>query len=776
MSRNVCVCLRCLSPTLVTLMSRTLQPAKRGDPMLARTNLEGASRPQPTTEAMDKCAHESLEAYANPHGRFRSCALCRRRWKMVPAQVRGGPEVWIEHGFKPIPGAGSSPVSSRRSAPAPAQSAPSVPRCPVCSGPTRLLTEATQGSPTGVNLYVCQAFPRCEGQVPLQVPGTPQASAGSTQATASRQRPASQATTRDDDVSMTSPTRRLDAQLEMQNAIQQMQDNHRRQMETLQTELQRQLKADRDSHAQQMQAMQQVHQQQLQQQAAANDLSGLQAHLASQFSDMQRSLQSQLDADRMARTAQPVPGRYALEAGAPMAPSRVSATTEESWSIPTSQRSVVQQFVNDRSAERQRGRGGGRPSAGRRPFRGHSGLDYALTFVPDGGEAWSCCEVRLNEEDRQLIAASLSKLVEAVEVEHSVLESAHRAKLPRRPNTSVYVDVFEMFAGTMPFTRRAAFHELMALEPQDLWNGWDYHRAWDKARTIELVEIHHPRIVIAGVECTPGCWFNVQVNYKHRPEELAAMQKRSLVFMVVCEELFELQLRHGDEMFVENPAHSSLFRHRICKRILAMRVVFRGRVRRVVYRTACMCRFGKTNSEGVPIQKKLGSLITDGLIDAFDYNLCKCICGPNVHAQVKRKETRMSMAYPDDFVDHVLDHVSDRKAMRECMVFTADIDHGVCEPHAVCMGFKDISHEESDWMPVVEAIQARLVQSNVMSSSSMLMSRFTTGLHVWCHGSSTRFRQPRTRRPIVGMPAVRALIVRRCCCVTTRRWPLRRFP
>ena len=114
------------------------------------------------------------------------------------------------------------------------------------------------------------------------------------------------------------------------------------------------------------------------------------------------------------------------------------------------------------------------------------------------------------------LLSEVTKLLADLEMEHSVMQNSLRGRGPRRPNTSRYVDVLEMFAGTMPFTRGAAAAGLLSLEPQDLWNGWDYHRAWDVDRTFELVEAHHPRIIIAGVECTPWRWFTVTGHKSYR--------------------------------------------------------------------------------------------------------------------------------------------------------------------------------------------------------------------------------------------------------------------
>ena len=225
-----------------------------------------------------------------------------------------------------------------------------------------------------------------------------------------------------------------------------------------------------------------------------------------------------------------------------------------------------------------------------------------------------------------------------------------------------------------------------------------------------------------GVECTPWCWFNVAVNYKDRPDELAAMQQRSLVFLHMCVSSFRQQLEHGDEAFLENPDHSSLFKHRLAKKILNLRVRYRGRTRTVHYRTACMCRFGKVNSQGQRVKKRLVFLITDGLLPAFSEDLCGCTCKPDpsldgkLHVQVKGAETRMSMAYPDGFVDHVLGRVLSLKAACEPLMMTTDSDHGVCENFVFAVGFADVNREEAEWHPVFEAVAARFEAAGTLQA------------------------------------------------------------
>ena len=150
-------------------------------------------------------------------------------------------------------------------------------------------------------------------------------------------------------------------------------------------------------------------------------------------------------------------------------------------------------------------------------------------------QAWQACEVKLKEGDRQQLLSQVSRLLYDLETEYQVMQVARKSQFPRRPNAATMADIQELFAGTMPFTTACARFGLTAVEPSDLWNGWDYHRASDYMRTLELARLHHPRIIIAGVECTPWCWFNVYVNYKDRPRELEEMQRRSLVFLLMCE-------------------------------------------------------------------------------------------------------------------------------------------------------------------------------------------------------------------------------------------------
>ena len=84
--------------------------------------------------------------------------------------------------------------------------------------------------------------------------------------------------------------------------------------------------------------------------------------------------------------------------------------------------------------------------------------------------------------------------------------------------------------------------------------------------------------------------------------------------------------------------------------MLQLIVMHIGRSRKVALRYMDMCRFGKCNSRGELIRKRLGFIVDEELGEYFHLN---CNCGVR-HPTIEGSETRMSMIYPDDFVDYVL--------------------------------------------------------------------------------------------------------------------------
>ena len=113
------------------------------------------------------------------------------------------------------------------------------------------------------------------------------------------------------------------------------------------------------------------------------------------------------------------------------------------------------------------------------------------------------------------------------------------------------------------------------------------------------------------------------VNYADQPALPQQMQRMCVVFLYLCLELCKIQLSHGGHMFLENPGGSTLFNHRVVKNILKLLINCMGRERRVVLRHMDMCRFGKTDSQGRLIRKRLG-LLVDEELGAYFTLKCQC--------------------------------------------------------------------------------------------------------------------------------------------------------
>ena len=208
--------------------------------------------------------------------------------------------------------------------------------------------------------------------------------------------------------------------------------------------------------------------------------------------------------------------------------------------------------------------------------------------------------------EQKLLIHEVAQVMNSWDMERAVMENHFREKdWPQLHRDPSHVDIMETWAGTMPFTLKCGAYGMCALEPGDLWNGWDYTNAADYQRVVQNAKTRKPKLLVASVECTPWCWWNTKVNYVDQPAMLAEMQKRCVVFLNLCLELFQIQLAHGGHMFLENPGGSSLFNHRAAKEVFRLIVVYMGRARRIVVRYIDMCRSGTTNPEGLSVRERL---------------------------------------------------------------------------------------------------------------------------------------------------------------------------
>ena len=302
------------------------------------------------------------------------------------------------------------------------------------------------------------------------------------------------------------------------------------------------------------------------------------------------------------------------------------------------------------------------------------------------------------------LLSEINKFYDMMQLEKDSMDSFFGEKLwPQRQNAPERADIFELWCGTMPFTLHCGNYGFTAVEPADLWNGWNLETKTDAEIVLNARRRHRPRLVVASVECTPWRHFNVHLNNREQPEMLAALQRKAAVFLWLAEQLFEEQLADLGHMFLENPGSSSIFGHRTSKRMLKMKVKCRhtGRVRGLRLVRGCMCAFGATNSTGDVVRKDLGFIVDEDLAPHIQ---TRCRCVPRKHAWLEGREMRFSMIYPDMFVHHVLQQVFYFKQMEHWMLGVLDSGHTCIEPFFVgaVTGFTDITREDAAWHPIFD--------------------------------------------------------------------------
>ncbi len=299
--------------------------------------------------------------------------------------------------------------------------------------------------------------------------------------------------------------------------------------------------------------------------------------------------------------------------------------------------------------------------------------------------------------EQKRLLADINKLCEMMQFEKDAMDAFFGEKLwPQRQNAPERADCMELWCGTMPFTLHCGSCGFVAVEPADLWNGWNLETRGDAELVLEARRRHRPRVVVASVECTPGCQFNVHLNYREQPEKLAEMQRKAAIFLDLCEELFAEQLADLGHMFLENHASSTIFNHRISRRMLKMKVRCKhtGRLRGLRFVKGCMCAFGAENRDDVAIRKQLGFIVDEGLAPHIE---TRCRCQPPDHAWIEGADTRLSMIYPDMFVHHVLQQIFYFKQMEYWMLGMLDSGHGCTEPFFIgaATGFMDIERDDT---------------------------------------------------------------------------------
>ena len=317
----------------------------------------------------------------------------------------------------------------------------------------------------------------------------------------------------------------------------------------------------------------------------------------------------------------------------------------------------------------------------------------------------------MKEGTRARLQSELRKLIATTSKEQEVYEARliekFSAKQRRRPGE---VDVWELFSGASLISKRAVDFGLQAGEPAELQYGWNLRLPAAREHALKYRRKVKPKLIIAGLECTKWCWYNVWVNYRHRPEELLKLQRGEEPFLDLLFDLFVEQVAEGNHMIIENPWSSAVWHHTIMKLLLQIPGV------RLV--KGAGCQFNFRGKQGGKIQKNFGFLATAAFAQVLERPCdCRRVYGASFrHELVQGANTRHSMEYTLELVDVILGRLWEIRQSTELMFALPDEKPwGANEvfnekglPLAWEVNYVDINRAEDEWRPVLDAAWSAL--------------------------------------------------------------------
>ena len=122
--------------------------------------------------------------------------------------------------------------------------------------------------------------------------------------------------------------------------------------------------------------------------------------------------------------------------------------------------------------------------------------------------------------------------------------------------------------------------------------------------------------------------------------------------------------------------------------------------------------WNKRNSRGELIQTGLGFLVTEELAEKINWKFCNHKHG---HAWIEASESRMSMVYPDEFVEHLLEAYIALKKHRGWLWELPDTDISIVSRFVNAVDMLDIGRDGGKRMEILVSIRSILDNSTTMS-------------------------------------------------------------
>lgn len=158
-------------------------------------------------------------------------------------------------------------------------------------------------------------------------------------------------------------------------------------------------------------------------------------------------------------------------------------------------------------------------------------------------------------------------------------------------------DVVEIFGGAAEVSFQFSRRGWNVLQPLDLVYGFDLRDPKHRDEIRDMLERERPRLAIVEYPCT--LWTQLaSTNYRSKQEKrrLARRRREDEPFLELCEDVFNIQLAHGDDALAENPLTSLSFKRPPIQRILNHPDVYTG--------VSHGCRFGvKSRQSGLLLKK-----------------------------------------------------------------------------------------------------------------------------------------------------------------------------
>ena len=158
-------------------------------------------------------------------------------------------------------------------------------------------------------------------------------------------------------------------------------------------------------------------------------------------------------------------------------------------------------------------------------------------------------------------------------------------------------DVVEIFGGAAEVSLQFAHRGWSVMQPTDLIYGENLRKPQTRIEVVERIKRERPRLVIMSWPCR--LWSKLaDTNYRSPQERrrLAKLRKEEEPFLEMCEEIFNEQIRRGDDALSENPLCSKSWAVPAMRRVLDHPQVFAG--------VSHGCRLGVKSSATGELLKK----------------------------------------------------------------------------------------------------------------------------------------------------------------------------